>query len=362
MNLIDQLKSRGLPVERSLHAFVFARSALFQSEGFFGPAIEFLVNRKRPPLIFEDRELFKTARQSMSDLLKQDVANITAGIYPLEVLKPGSPLKHLFRMPTMLREIFDISRRRQAKKAHHFSKEARELLEGLPEYYQRNFHFQGDGYLSDKSAELYEHQVEILFAGAADAMRRLILAPMKKHYGEHHDGAGLTFLEIGAGTGRATRFVRLAFPKAKIVALDLSAPYLKKAQTELNEFNHHDFVEANASGMSFKDETFDAVYSVFLFHELPLSERRAVIAECQRVLKVGGFHGLVDSLQVGDVPAFDGSLDQFPQSFHEPFFKNYVQHPMQTELEMAGVKIANVSNGFFSKCVSGEKTSSLAKS
>jgi ubiquinone/menaquinone biosynthesis C-methylase UbiE len=297
----------------------------------------------------------------MVSLLKQDVANIVEGIYPIDVLKPGSPLKHLFRIPVLLREVFEVSRRRKAKKAHHFSKKASELLNGLPEYYQRNFHFQDDGYLSDKSAALYEHEVEILFAGTADAMRRLIIAPMKKHFGESHDGTGLTFLEIAAGTGRATRFVRLAFPKAKIVAVDLSAPYLRRAQTELKDFNHHDFVEANASDLPFKDERFDAVFSVFLFHELPEKERRAVIRECQRVLRLGGFHGLVDSLQIGDVPQFDRSLELFPQSFHEPFYKNYIENPIQTVMTEAGVRLTNVSTGFFSKCVCGVKTANLEK-
>ena len=358
MGLLQNLKAKGLPVERSLQAFALARSALFQTESFMAPAIEFLIKRKRPQTIFDDPELFKSARLSMATLLMEDVAHITSGLYPLEVLKPGNPLKHLLRMPTMLKEGYAIARRRQNKKAHQFSKSAQELLEGLPEYYQRNFHFQGDGYLSEKSADLYEHQVEILFAGAADAMRRLIIPPLKKHFGATHDGTGLTFLEIAAGTGRASRFVRLAFPKAKIVLVDLSAPYLKKAQEELSGFNHIDFVEANASDLSFKDETFDAVYSVFLFHELPMSERRAVIRETQRVLKPGGFHGMIDSLQIGDAPQFDNSLEQFPQNFHEPFYKNYVQTPMEAEFQSGGVTVEDVKIGFFSKCVSGKKTSS----
>ncbi len=361
MSLISALKSKGLPVEQSLAAYSLARSALFQTESFIGPAVELIVNGRLSKTAVTDRVLFRAARDSMMALMKQDIANITEGLYPVEVLKPGNPLKHLMRIPTLFREVFAISRRRGTKSAHRFSKKAQELLKGLPEYYQRNFHFQDDGYLSDKSADLYEHQVEILFAGSADAMRRMIIGPMKKHFGSDHDGSGLTFLEIGAGTGRATRFVRLAFPKAKIVAVDLSAPYLRKAQRELSEFNHHDFVEANASDLAFKDETFDAVYSVFLFHELPRVERQAVIRESQRVLKVGGFHGLVDSLQLGDKPAFDEALELFPQNFHEPFYKNYIQNPIQTDLAGSGVVLTDVSNQFFSKCVCGEKIGTLAK-
>ena len=202
METLKRLQTKGLPVEKSLEAFAFARSALFQTESFIGPAVELLIHHRRPRLVTDDPELFRAAREAIGSLLKEDIANITSGLYPVEVLKPGNPIKHLMRMPSMFNDAVDIYRRREAKTAHRFSDTAKELLTGLPEYYQRNFHFQSDGYLSDKSADLYEHQVEILFAGTADAMRRMIIPPMKTHFADHPDGAGLTFLEIGAGTGR----------------------------------------------------------------------------------------------------------------------------------------------------------------
>ena len=45
-----------------------------------------------------------------------------------------------------------------------------------PEYFLQHFHWQTDGYLSRKSAELYDYQVEALFAGTTDAMRRVLAA------------------------------------------------------------------------------------------------------------------------------------------------------------------------------------------
>lgn len=350
-----------LPIDKiqtqSLEAFAFARSALFRAEAMVGPAVEFLVTRKRPRFSLDDRELFKAAGASLVELLRRDVANISQGLYPAEVLMPENPIKHLRRLPSMLFEIANFSKRRREKKAHQFSAEARELLQGLPEYYQRNFHFQDDGYLSEKSAEIYDHQVEILFSGAADAMRRLILPQLKDHFGRDHDGTGLTFLDLASGTGRGTRFVRLAFPKAKIVSVDLSAPYLKRAQQELKAFAHHDFVEANASDLPFKDQTFDAVFSIFLFHELPLAERKAVLQEAKRVLKDGGFHGVLDSIQLGDEPTFDSALELFPKDFHEPFYKNYSQTPMESLLQDQGLPVTSVNKGFFSKSLSSVKGS-----
>ena len=319
-----------------------------------GPAIELALTRKRPRLLTDDPELFRAASRSLEELLRRDVANILSGIYPVEVLLPENPLKHLLRLPEMFREGVQISLRRQNKKADFFAPETEALLKELPEYYRRNFHFQGSGYLSARSARLYEHQVDILFAGSADAMRRMIIEPLRERFGSG-DGEGLSFLEIGAGTGRATLFVRLAFPRAKICCLDLSAAYLKKAQEQLAKYSRHDFVEGDGARLPFQPGLFDAVFSVFLFHELPQPTRLEVLKESMRVLRPGGLIGLVDSLQLGDTPALDGSLQEFPKQFHEPFYANYIRSPMEALLASTGVESVQSKTGFFSKVCSGLK-------
>lgn len=339
-----------------LRVMARTRSALYSGESIALPLIELLVTRQRPRLPIDDLKFFKAVRLSLHELLECDIARIERGLYPPEVLMPESPLEHMRRLPLLLREGVRASRRRLEKEARVFGEEAQDLLKDVPDYYQRNFHFQGDGYLSELSAELYEHQVEVLFGGAADAMRRLIIQPLKEKFGST-DGAGLTFLEIGAGTGRATRFVRMAFPKAKIVAVDLSGPYLKRAQKQLERFNRHDFIEADAAKLPFQDQKFDAVYSVFLFHELPKDVRRDVVREGIRVLKPGGFYGFVDSLQLGDTVELDEALKQFPVHYHEPFYRGYLETPMAPLLEAEGLKIFSRGTGFFSKFIAAEKPS-----
>ena len=226
-------------------------------------------------------------------------------------------------------------------------------MRDLPEYYQRNFHFQTDGYLSNDSADLYEHQVEILFSGSADAMRRLIIPQLKSAYAGQ--GEGLHFLEIAGGTGRLTRFMKLAYPKARITVLDLSYPYLKKAQQNLKKFDRLDFVQGAGEDLPFVAEKFDAVYSCFLFHELPLEIRKRVVAESFRVLKAGGWMGLVDSVQKEDTKDFSWALEQFPVDFHEPFYKNYTQNPMEGLLAFRGFTELKKDIGFFSKSLLAKK-------
>ncbi len=349
---VDQIMDAGLKaVSRS-------RSLFYSGQGLFLPLIEMLVNQRRPRLPTDDPKLFRAARLSLNALLEADVARIRRGVYPIEVLRFESPVKHFLRMPVLFREGVKAALRKRNKKSHEFADSAKDLLSDVPDYYRRNFHFQADGYLSAMSADLYEHQVEVLFAGAADAMRRLIIQPMQDHFqakGFSADGEGLNFLEVGAGTGRSTLFVRLAFPKAKITSVDLSGPYLKKAQSALRTFPRHDFLEAEGEDLPFGPEQFDAVYSVFLFHELPMEIRKRVLLEGHRILKAGGFYGLVDSLQRGDVPEFDEALEQFPVEYHEPFYRNYIETPMVELLTDAGFDVRQTGTGFFSKFIAAEK-------
>ncbi|MBI3557009.1 MAG: class I SAM-dependent methyltransferase [Deltaproteobacteria bacterium] len=335
---------RNLP----LYAFSTARSAVFSAEYLVLNSLKALMPGSEKYSEKMDRATAFAARAAVQELLRRDAGNIAAGLYPAAVLKPESPLRHMGRIPKLLADGVSIYWRRSRGQTTVFDSEARELLADTPRYYHRNFHFQTDGYLTARSAELYEHQVEMLFGGAADAMRRLIIAPLKKRFG-NTNGKGLTFLEIGAGTGRSTRFVRLAFPKAKIVAVDLSDPYLKLAEKHLAEFPRIDFMQADGGKLPFLAEQFDAVYSVFLFHELPLEARKAVLFESRRVLKPGGFVGMVDSLQSRDNTDFDDLLARFPHNYHEPFYRNYLDHSMQGLFQEEGFTDIGTDSGFFSK-------------
>lgn len=343
-----------LPFQNKINlGYALARSAHFTMQKLSLPMLELLATgqkSKRPSV--EARHL-KKSYEELYKLLKKDSENIAAGIYPAEVLKPESLTRHAFRYPKIIADGYYISRRRKERASHEFSEEAREYLADTPDYYQRNFHYQSDGYLTEKSAELYDHQVEILFSGAADAMRRLIIPLVKDAYPVQ--GEGLHFLEVGAGTGRLTKFMKLAFPKARITVLDLSEPYLKKAQDNLKKFHRIDFVQGRGEELPFKEAQFDLVYSCFLFHELPADVREAMVTEGMRVLKPGGYFGFVDSVQKDEAKGLEWALEQFPVDFHEPFYKNYSQHPLEDLLEAQGFTGIRKDRGFFSKAVLAQK-------
>jgi len=333
--------------------YSLARSAHFAVQQMSLPFFEFFAGGRRRPRPPVDPQKIKKIYAELFHLLKQDSENIAQGYYPIEVLKPEKITRHFMRYPRIILDGYQIAKRRRDKNAKDFKPESQEFLNELPEYYQRNFHFQTGGYLTSKSADLYEHQVEILFSGAADAMRRLIIPLVKDYFSGQ--GEGLHFLELAAGTGRLTRFMKLAFPKAKITVLDLSYPYLKKAQENLQEFDRLDFVQGAAEDLPFHERQFDLVYSCFLFHELPLEIRRQVVSEGWRVLKDSGLFGFVDSVQKEDTRDFEWALEQFPVDFHEPFYQNYIMNPMEGLMLYQGFAKLKKSQGFFAKAVVGQK-------
>ena len=122
-----------------------------------------------------------------------------------------------------------------------------------------------------------------------------------------------TVLDVGCGTGRFIDFCKQAWPRLPVLGLDMSEAYLAKAKRHLKRWCWLSFVVANGEAIPLDNESQDAVTSIFMFHELPPKVRRYVFHEFARVLKPGGRLVIVDSLQMGDEPDYDGMLKLFPQ-------------------------------------------------
>jgi ubiquinone/menaquinone biosynthesis C-methylase UbiE len=257
----------------------------------------------------------------MAKLFMQDFANVEAGIYPLPADHDGSLLTLLHRSRLFFEDLPNIHRRRQRNAHDEVLNE--ETIGKRPRYYLQNFHFQSGGWMTDDSAMRYDTQVEVLLNGTANAMRRQALPPLHEAFAGR-DKRKLRLIDIGCGTGRFLDFLNQTWPRLPALGLDMSEAYVKYAKRHLGRRSRIDFVVGNAEAIPVPDDSQDVVTSHFLFHELPPKVRRTVISECARVLKPGGRLVLVDSLQRGDEPDYDGLLALFPQSYHEPYYESYV--------------------------------------
>ncbi|WP_084420029.1 class I SAM-dependent methyltransferase [Henriciella litoralis] len=297
----------------------------------------------------------KQLRASFFRLFAQDRANIEAGLYPKpEDVRLSDLPKAVKRARHFLKDVAEVDRRRVARDGD----EVAERLEGsnrYPDYYRQNFHYQTDGWLSDESAKLYDHQVEALFTGSADAMRRAALAEIA-HEMKGRDQREVQLLDLACGTGRFLRETMRAFPRLKASGLDLSPNYAERARKQVAPWPQVEIIEGQAEVMPLEDESCDIIVSIYLFHELPLQTRRAVMKEAARVLKPGGAFIVADSLQFGDESGLDGILEYFPEGFHEPYYKEYLGYDFEPPMIDAGFGLERSTNAFLTKVNVWRKT------
>ena len=71
------------------------------------------------------------------------------------------------------------------------------------------------------------------------------------------------------------------------------------------------FQRGDAVKLAFEDETFDAVTSNYVYHNIPSRDRQALLLETLRVLKKGGtfaIHDIFSKTRYGDMGAFVAEL------------------------------------------------------
>eukprot|EP00746_Dinoflagellata_sp_MGD_P024479 gnl/MRDRNA2_/MRDRNA2_157459_c0_seq1.p1 gnl/MRDRNA2_/MRDRNA2_157459_c0~~gnl/MRDRNA2_/MRDRNA2_157459_c0_seq1.p1 ORF type:complete len:498 (+),score=111.56 gnl/MRDRNA2_/MRDRNA2_157459_c0_seq1:91-1494(+) len=203
-----------------------------------------------------------------------------------------------------------------------------------PGYYKNDFHYQTDGWMSQRSADVYETATEVVFLGRQDAMQRLSLLPLRAMAAANNGRPRI--LEVACGTGRFATFIRDNHPTADVTLSDLSPFYLAAARENDDYWRKMrypnaaarpapaTFVQAAAEALPFEDASFDAVVCVYLFHEMPEAARAAAAAEMARVVAPGGMVVLTDSMQRGDRFLLTSTAAKAFGKLNEPHVENYV--------------------------------------
>lgn len=282
-------------------------------------------------------------RRAFIELFLQDRANIEAGLYP-----PPRDLS-LAAFPGALKAARAFQKDVPGVDARRLARDGKELQRNLqrgsnflqrnanryPDYYLQNFHYQTGGWFTEESAELYDTQVETLFSGTADTMRRAALAEIAKEL-RGRDQRQISLIDIACGNGRFLEKIMEVWPRLNAAGLDLSPSYTEAARVRLAPWRQVDIIHDMAEAMPVEAGSLDIAVAIYLFHELPPRVRRSVLAETFRILKPGGLFILADSLQFGDRPPLDGLLEYFPHGFHEPYYKDYLGWSLDAALQAEG--------------------------
>ncbi|MGB7443726.1 MAG: methyltransferase domain-containing protein [Coleofasciculaceae cyanobacterium] len=307
------------------------------------------INRLKPQSL--SPELLQQFRQKLNQIIETDWQDAEKGVYPESLLFDAPWLDYLRFYPLEWLDMANRWERVNQKRYQEFDNSI--ATEGYPSYYLQNFHYQTDGYLSDMSANLYDLQVEILFNGTADAMRRRVLAPLKEGIKAFDPlpSRQIRVLDVACGTGHTLRMIRSTLPQAALFGTDLSPAYLRKANQLLSKIPGElpQLLQANAEELPYRDNYFHGITCVFLFHELPPAARQQVIEQCFRVIQPGGVFVICDSIQGIDTPELMPMMENFPIIFHEPYYRSYINDDLVERLEKAGFDNIKTQNHFVSK-------------
>jgi ubiquinone/menaquinone biosynthesis C-methylase UbiE len=146
-----------------------------------------------------------------------------------------------------------------------------------------------------------------------------------------------------------------------VQGLDMSEAYIRHARQHMRGRSRMSFTVGKAEAIPLPDDSQDAVTSIFLFHELPPKVRRAALREFARVLKSGGRLVLLDSLQRGDRPDYEGMLELFPQNYHEPYYSSYLGEDFTALAKDCGLTHVRDVSAFIAKVMVFDKDAKPAR-
>jgi len=120
-------------------------------------------------------------------------------------------------------------------------------------------------------------------------------------------------LDVGCGSGALAIAVAKCNPQAEVIGVDRWGKEYASFSKTLCENNAKaegvkkiSFRQGDATHLDYADETFDAVCSNYVYHNIP-GDRQAYLLETLRTLKKGGtfaIHDIMSRTKYGDIQAF----------------------------------------------------------
>lgn len=127
-------------------------------------------------------------------------------------------------------------------------------------------------------------------------------------------------LDVGCGSGALSIRAALTWQSAQVVGIDYWGAAYGYGQTMCEKNAASEgvaarcrFQQGDANKLDFPDESFDAVVSNYVFHNITGADKRALLMETLRVLKKDGVFALNDEMK----PRMYGDMEAFAQELRE---------------------------------------------
>ena len=137
------------------------------------------------------------------------------------------------------------------------------------------------------------------------------------------DGQG-QLLDVGCGSGALSIRAALTWPEAQVTGIDYwgvaygyGQPMCEKNAASEGVATRCRFQHGDAHQLDFPDDTFDAVVSNYVYHNITGADKQALLRETLRVLKPGGVFALNDDMK----PRMYGDMEAFAQDLREAGFQ-----------------------------------------
>jgi SAM-dependent methyltransferase len=193
----------------------------------------------------------------------------------------------------------------------------------FPGWYRQPFHSIPGGYLNEAAAlgdraaleAIYEDAHPRRSLGLRDAIAALV------------PGDARQVLDLGAGTGDGGAAVARRLPEAEVVAIEASPFMIVVGRRQNADASNLRFEQGFAERTGWPDAAVDAVLVTLVLHECPGAVKRAILAECLRVLRPGGVLVLSDTPQ-DDLHSYRG--------FYEPYKEEWLRFDPDAALADTG--------------------------